>query len=122
MVNSLLHQCYNPILATVANNLDLESVCHSAEILAAKGNIADPEYRNFHQEQDGDMWQPANWVQLLQPVVSFLSQVVQRFGCKTEQQLEEMLSSVASLQQTAHTFGGCPGDRSVITDLCNLSK
>ena len=49
MVNSLLHQCYNPILATVANNLDLESVCHSAEVLAAKGSIADPEYCSFHQ-------------------------------------------------------------------------
>ncbi|KAL3153833.1 hypothetical protein ABBQ32_013409 [Trebouxia sp. C0010 RCD-2024] len=96
--------CYNPILATVANNLDLKSVCHSAEVLAAKGSIVDPEYCNFHQEQDGDIWQPANWVQLLQPVVSFLSQVIQRFGCKPEQQLEQMLSSVASLQQTAHTF------------------
>ena len=49
MVNSLLHQCYNPILATVADNLDLKSVCHSAEALATKGNIADPEYRSFHQ-------------------------------------------------------------------------
>lgn len=77
------------------------------------------------QEQDGDMWQAANWVQLLQPIVSFLSQVMQRFGCNTEEQLEEMHTSVASLQQTAQTFKQlerCPGDRNVINDLSNLAK
>ena len=49
MVNSLLTQCYNPILATVADNLDFKSVCHSAEVLAGQGSITDPSYRSFHQ-------------------------------------------------------------------------
>ena len=77
------------------------------------------------QEQDGEIWQPVNWVQLLQPIVSFLSQVVQRFGCNTEQQLEQMQTSVASLQQTAHTFKQgerCSGDHNLIGDLINLAK
>lgn len=77
------------------------------------------------QDQDGDMWQPANWVQLLQPIVSFLSQVVERFGCNTREQLEDMQTSVVSLQQTAQSFKqeeGFPGDRNVINDLSNLAK
>lgn len=49
MVNSLLTQCYNPILATVADNLDFKSVCRSAEMLAGQGSVADPNYSNFHQ-------------------------------------------------------------------------
>ena len=77
------------------------------------------------QEQDGDMWQPANWVQLLQPIVNFLNQVVLRFGCNTEEQLSEVYSSVLSLQQTAQTFKQlerCSGDRTIINDLSNLAK
>lgn len=77
------------------------------------------------QDQDGEMWQPANWVQLLQPIMSFWSQVVQRFGCNTAEQLEDMQTSVASLQQTAQAFKqgeGYPGDRNVINDLSNLAK
>ena len=71
------------------------------------------------------MWQPANWVQLLQPIVSLLTQIVQRFGCNTEQQLEQLQTSVASLQQTAQTFKQgerCPGDRNITGDLSNLAK
>lgn len=49
MVNSLLTQCYNPVLATVANTLDFKAICHSAEVLASQGSIADPNYSRLQQ-------------------------------------------------------------------------
>ena len=49
MANSFLTQCYNPILATVADNLDFKSVCRSAEVLAGRGSVADPNYSKIHQ-------------------------------------------------------------------------
>ena len=66
------------------------------------------------QEQDGDVWQPANWVQLMQPIVNFLNQVMQCFGCNTEEQLSEVYTSVLSLQETAQKFRQlehCSGDQ-----------
>lgn len=125
MINSILTQCYNPILATVADNLDFKILSCSAERLAGQGNIADPNYSAFYQEQDGDVWQPANWVQLMQPIVNFLNQVMQRFGCNTEEQLSEVYTSVLSLQETAQKFRQlehCSGDRIVISDLNNLAR
>jgi len=71
------------------------------------------------------MWQPETWVQLLQPIVNFLNQVVQRLGCHTEHQLQQMQQSVASLQQTAQAFkehGACAGDYSVMNNLGNLDR
>ncbi len=71
------------------------------------------------------MWQPETWVQLLQPIVNFLNQVVQRLGCNTEHQLQQMQQSVASLQQAAQAFkehGACAGDYGVMNNLGNLDR
>ena len=71
------------------------------------------------------MWQPETWVQLLQPIVNFLNQVVQRLGCNTEDQLQQMQQSIASLQQTAQAFkkhGACAGDYGVLNNLGNLDR
>ena len=71
------------------------------------------------------MWQPETWVQMLQPIVNFLNQVVQRLGCNTEDQLQQMQQSIASLQQTAQAFkehGACAGDYSVLNNLGNLDR
>ena len=71
------------------------------------------------------MWQPETWVQMLQPIVNFLNQVVQRLGCNTEDQLQQMQQSIASLQQTAQAFkghGACAGDYGVVNNLGNLDR
>ncbi len=52
LMNSLLTHCYNPIMATLADNLDLTSVCQCAKALADQGSIADPNYRPYHQVSD----------------------------------------------------------------------
>ena len=44
VMNSVLTQCYNPILATVADNLDMQAVSQSVRLLAAQGSIADPHF------------------------------------------------------------------------------
>lgn len=49
LANSLLTQCYNPMLAIVADNLDLTAVCNSAEALSVRGSIADPNFRPIDQ-------------------------------------------------------------------------
>ena len=49
IVNSVLNHYYNPILATVADNLDFASVCHCVRALAAEGTIADPNYQAHKQ-------------------------------------------------------------------------
>ncbi len=49
LMNSLLTQCYKSIMATLADNLDLTSVCQCAKALADQGSIADPNYRPYHQ-------------------------------------------------------------------------
>ena len=62
---------------------------------------------------------------MLQPIVNFLNQVVQRLGCNTEDQLQQMQQSIASLQQTAQAFkehGACAGDYSVLNNLGNLDR
>ncbi len=48
-MNFLLTQCYNPIIATLADNLDMASVCQCAKALADQGSVADPNYRPYHQ-------------------------------------------------------------------------
>lgn len=53
MFNSLLTQCYNPVLATVADSLDFKAICRSAEVLASQDSIADPNYSKFHQVRQG---------------------------------------------------------------------
>jgi hypothetical protein len=71
------------------------------------------------------MWQPETWVQMLQPIVNFLNQVVQRLGCNTEDQLQQMQQSVASLQQTAQAFkehGACAGDYVWLSSLQGHTK
>lgn len=71
------------------------------------------------------MWQPETWVQLLQPVVNFINQVVQRFGCNTQEQLLQMQQSVASLNVAATIFkqsGRCSGDNSMLNNLSNLDR
>ena len=62
---------------------------------------------------------------MLQPIVNFLNQVVQRLGCNTEDQLQQMQQSIASLEQTAQAFkehGACAGDYSVLNNLGNLDR
>ena len=49
IVNSVLNQYYNPILAVVADNLDFKSVCQCVRALAAQGSIADPNYQAYKQ-------------------------------------------------------------------------
>ena len=71
------------------------------------------------------MWQPNNWVQLMQPISSFFHQLLLRFGCNSEEQLSELQASVTSLQQAAQRFKQletCPGDHSVVTGLNNLER
>lgn len=77
------------------------------------------------QGQDIDMWQPETWVQLLQPIVNFVNQVVQRFGCNTQEQLLQMQQHVAKLQQAVENFrklDRCSGDNSIVNNLCNLER
>ncbi|KAL0023606.1 hypothetical protein WJX77_006297 [Trebouxia sp. C0004] len=103
LMNSLLTQCYNPIMATLADNLDLASICRCAKALADQGSIADPNYRPYHQEQDGGMWQPETWVQMLQPIVNFLNQVVQRLlAIKQAEQQRVLRKETHGLQQHVH--------------------
>ena len=52
LVNSLLTQCYNPIVAVLADNLDLTAICDCASSLAARGSIADTMYQLHHQVRD----------------------------------------------------------------------
>ena len=47
--NSLLTQCYNPMLATVADSLDITAVCQAAEALARRDSITDRNYSSYHE-------------------------------------------------------------------------
>ena len=53
MMNSLLSQCYNPILETLADNLDFQSVSQCVHSLAAQASISDPNYRADFQVKIG---------------------------------------------------------------------
>ena len=49
LMNSLLTQCYNPILATIANNLDMNAVCDCIQQLSLRGSIGDRNLRPYDQ-------------------------------------------------------------------------
>lgn len=49
LMNSVLTHCYNPILAIVANNLDMAAVCESARQLSMQRSIADSSYSPVNQ-------------------------------------------------------------------------
>ena len=77
------------------------------------------------QGPNREIWQPETWVQLVQPIVNFVNQIVQRFGCNTQEQLSEMQQSVASLNEAASRFkqsGRCSGDNSLMNNLNNLDR
>ena len=49
LVSSVLTQLFNPVLSTVADNLDLEAVCQRVLSLASQRSLTDPNYKAFHQ-------------------------------------------------------------------------
>ena len=71
------------------------------------------------------MWQPLNWVQMLQPIANLFTQIVQRFASLTQEQLADVTGSVTILQRAAHTFkqlGHCSGERNLTDGLGNLAR
>ena len=102
--------------------------CAIALCLHTWYNVKGPLHQHGNvslQEQDANMWQPKNWVQLLQPIVAFLQQIVQRFNCNTEEQLSGLYTTALSLQQSAekfHKLERCPGERIIMIDLGNLVR
>ena len=49
LVSSVLTQLFNPVLSTVADNLDLKAVCQRVLSLASQRTLTDPNYKAFHQ-------------------------------------------------------------------------
>ncbi|KAL3153759.1 hypothetical protein ABBQ32_013348 [Trebouxia sp. C0010 RCD-2024] len=96
LMNSVLKQFYNPVLTTVADNLDMQAMCEAVEKLDAQYTKSTP--------QGAPSWQPENWVQLLQPIVTFMAQCLQTVGCNTEIELRDMQQNITRLKRAAEAF------------------
>ena len=78
----------------------------------------------FDLPQDAP-WRPDNWVQLLQPIVTFMAQCFQTIGCNTEVELTEMQQNISKLKHAAEAFqqqGSVSGDYLVTNGLNNLER
>lgn len=61
----------------------------------------------------------------MQPVVNFLNQCVQRFGCNTQERLLQLQQQVTDLQEAADRFmqsERCAGASSIVNNLRNLER
>lgn len=75
--------------------------------------------------QGTPFWRPNTWVQLLQPIVTFMAQCFQTIGCSTEVELAEMQQNISQLKHVADTFqqqGSVSGDHLVMKGLTNLER
>ncbi|DBB11483.1 TPA: hypothetical protein ACH3X3_006891 [Trebouxia sp. C0006] len=118
--NTVLSQCYNPIVSVVESSLDMHKVCQCVTDLSKQGSITDSKSKT-----DASVWQPRTWVQMMQIVVSVLMQLMSRSSGSSEEKLSHMQRHITVLQQAYTMFtsrGSVSGESVLSSSLSRLSR